>query len=194
VRKGLTVLVALACVSSITVRAAESPESLQRIIKSLGDNQVANVEVFGAPEIIESNEALRADVLATVAKHRFSFSPGSSAWRTRFLVYALQGAHPATTDQPTNPDNFDLRWGCLLREQGGGEQHQIYLDGWKNEGLVDGRHYIFGPRLRTWFSVVAIGRYSWPGLSVWACAFVGLIAGVIITVLMIIRKRRNIIT
>jgi len=94
VKKSLAVLVALVCISGITVRAAENPESLQGIIKSLRDNQVAKVDVFGAPEIIESNEAIRADVLATVAKHRFSFSPGSSSWRTRFLVYALQGARP----------------------------------------------------------------------------------------------------
>jgi len=188
--KSFTAAVAFVFVSSLAIRAEDS---VQRVVKGLKESTVAAIQVFGAPEVVESNEAINAKVLAQVAKHRFSFDPRSSAWRTRSLVYALQSARPVANNSQTGADGFDLRWGCILQGHTGGEQHQIYLDGWQNEGLVDGHAYVFSPRLRTWFYLVTIGSYYWAGLSVcgWAfIVFIAVVAIILFATLRILKNRR----
>lgn len=191
--KSLSVIFAFTCLSAVTLRAEDTLES---VAKSLKESQLAEVNVFGAPEIIESNEAVSAKVLATVARHRSSFIPRSSAWRTRSLVYCLQSARPIPANSQTTANGFDFRWGCILQDQTGSAKHQVYLDGWKNEGLVDGQPYAFSPKLRMWFYIVTIGSHYWGGLSAWIWIFIiliGIIAIIVFFIRRIVRRRKRLV-
>jgi hypothetical protein len=186
--KNIVLLVAAFC---LTTPGVHGEDLVQIIVRDLRDSKIASVEVFGAPEIVESNEAVSAKVLGDVAKHRFKFTAKPSQWRTRCLLYALEAARPAALDTQNSVNSLDLRWGCFLEGTTPSQQHRLYLDASKNEGLVDGQAYVFASKFRIWFYLVMISSYQWAGLNVWTWALLIIIAAVLAIFLTARRMRRN---
>ena len=142
---------AFLAIGASSVTAADSARALLADITS---SEIVRIEIYYVPAASESVVALSPKGVIARADHKVVLGPRTFPQTKKLLLEALESAEaePLPRDPRYGALHMDLRWGCRFYDAASQLRYELYLDAFRERGIVQGSPYKFSSALSEWLA------------------------------------------